>query len=184
MDDDMLDKIYLGDLNGLVRPSTKLVRLFMSSTFTDMLLERNTLMQEVFPRIKQHCRHTHGIDFQVVDMRWGVRDEMTNEHMTTQLCMTELKACQNLSIGPNFIYLGGQKYGYRPIPTIINSQELRLLRETLIKMCEDVSLLDKWYITDTNNVPPVAVLQPIDTYLPHFLNKREPALQVIFRFII
>jgi hypothetical protein len=24
-----------------------------------------------------------GFDTQVVDMRWGVRDEMTNEHMTT-----------------------------------------------------------------------------------------------------
>ena len=23
-------------------------------------------------------------------MRWGVRDEMTNEHMTTALCMNEL----------------------------------------------------------------------------------------------
>lgn len=23
-------------------------------------------------------------------MRWGVRDEMTNDHMTTALCMTEV----------------------------------------------------------------------------------------------
>ena len=37
---------------------------------------------------------------QVVDMRWGVRDEMTNEHMTTELCMRELASCQQLSIGP------------------------------------------------------------------------------------
>ena len=49
----------------------------------------------------------------VVDMRWGVRDEMTNEHMTTALCMTELRNCQRLSMGPNFIYFGAQKYGYR-----------------------------------------------------------------------
>ena len=40
----------------------------------------------------------------VVDMRWGVRDEMTNEHQTTELCMTELRNCQRLSMGPNFIY--------------------------------------------------------------------------------
>ena len=32
-------------------------------------------------------------------MRWGVRDEMTNEHLTTSLCMKELKSCQELSIG-------------------------------------------------------------------------------------
>ena len=52
-------------------------------------------------------------NYQVVDMRWGVRDEMTNEHMTTALCMTELTNCQRLSMGPNFIYFGAQKYGYR-----------------------------------------------------------------------
>ena len=46
-------------------------------------------------------------------MRWGVRDEMTNEHQTTALCMAELRACQRLSMGPNFIYFGAQKYGYR-----------------------------------------------------------------------
>ena len=46
---------------------------------------------------------------QVVDMRWGVRDEMTNEHMTTSLCMNELRGCQKYSMGPNFIYFGGQK---------------------------------------------------------------------------
>lgn len=27
---------------------------------------------------------------QVVDMRWGVRDEATDDHMTTELCMREI----------------------------------------------------------------------------------------------
>ena len=44
-------------------------------------------------------------------------------------------------------------------------------------MGNDVSLLDKWYRTDFNSVPPVSILQPIDTYLIHFLNKRVPKLQ-------
>ena len=55
----------------------------------------------------------YALSIQVVDMRWGVRDEMTNEHQTTELCMTELRNCQRLSMGPNFIYFGAQKYGYR-----------------------------------------------------------------------
>ena len=45
----------------------------------------------------------HKTLIQVVDMRWGVRDEMTNEHMTTELCMRELASCQQLSIGPEMI---------------------------------------------------------------------------------
>ena len=51
----------------------------------------------------------HGLEYQVVDMRWGVRDEMTDEHMTTALCMNELRGCQKYSMGPNFIYFGAQK---------------------------------------------------------------------------
>ena len=116
-------------------------------------------------------------------MRWGVRDEMTNEHMTTELCMRELASCQQLSIGLkryNFLQYGKptilfspraklhlsrgpevwlptgtsycgfrrlkitlMKYDYRPIPAIVDSAELKLLRETLVAMGTDVSLLDR-----------------------------------------
>ena len=88
----------------------QVVRIFTSSTFTDMLMERNTLMEYVYPKIKEYCREKHGLEYQVVDMRWGVRDEMTDEHMTTALCMNELRGCQKYSMGPNFIYFGGQKW--------------------------------------------------------------------------
>jgi hypothetical protein len=52
-----------------------------------------------------------------------------------------------------------------------------MLREVLVTMGNDVSLLEKWYATDFNAVPAESVLQPIDTYLLHFLNKRVPKLQ-------
>ena len=59
-------------------------------------------MERVYPKLKSYCQSI-GYDFQVVDMRWGIRDEATDDHMTTQLCMNELKACQDMSTGPNFI---------------------------------------------------------------------------------
>ena len=36
-------------------------------------------------------------------MRWGVRDEATDDHMTTELCMKEIDNGQRLSMGPNFV---------------------------------------------------------------------------------
>ena len=69
---------------------------------SDTSVERNTLMERVYPQLKSYCQE-RGYDFQVVDMRWGVRDESTDDHMTTELCMRELRACQKLSTGPNFI---------------------------------------------------------------------------------
>ena len=44
-------------------------------------------------------------------------------------------------------------------------------------MGDDVKLLDKWYVSDTNNIPALSVLQTIDTHLKNFLNKKEPAYQ-------
>jgi len=36
-----------------------------SSLWTDTTLERNMLMETVYPRLKDYCRERHGLDFQV-----------------------------------------------------------------------------------------------------------------------
>ena len=69
---------------------------------SDTKVERNALMERVYPVLKEYCQQ-QGYDFQVVDMRWGVRDEATDDHMTSQLCMKEIQNCQKYSTGPNFI---------------------------------------------------------------------------------
>ena len=66
MDEQIIDKIFAGQLDGLPPVSSKIVRIFTSSTFTDMLMERNTLMEWVYPKIKEYCREKHGLEFQVL----------------------------------------------------------------------------------------------------------------------
>lgn len=177
MDDQTVDKIFAGSLGTLPPVSSKIVRIFTSSTFTDTSMERNTLMATVYPKLKEYCREKHGLEFQVVDMRWGVRDEATDDHMTTELCMKEIENCQRLSMGPNFVVFLGQKYGYRPIPTYILASELAQFREVLLTMGQEVILLDTWYKKDSNAVPPICILQPISSILVNFNNKRVPKLQ-------
>ncbi|XP_045112132.1 NACHT and WD repeat domain-containing protein 2-like isoform X2 [Portunus trituberculatus] len=138
MDDRTVDKIFSGSLETLPPVSSKVCRIFTSSTFTDMLMERNTLMAEVYPRLKEFCREKHGLEFQ---------------------------------------FFGGQKYGYRPIPSVILGSELLMLREALINMGVDTILIDTWYKKDSNAVPFVYILQPISSILVNFNNKRVPKLQ-------
>lgn len=69
---------------------------------TDMKEERNRLTKVAFPRLRQHCKDL-GLEFQVVDMRWGVTDDMTNEHLVNLLCLEQIEACQRISMGPNFV---------------------------------------------------------------------------------
>jgi len=63
----------------------------------------------------------------------------------------------------------GQKYGYRPIPAIIETSEFELLRRLLDEDGEDdLTVLDIWYLKDSNSVPPQYVLQPIDSVLKNY----------------
>ena len=81
----------------------KIVLKFSVFWVKDTAVERNLLMETVYPRLKDYCREQHGLEFQVVDMRWGVRDESTDDHKTAELCMQEIDNCQRLSLGPNFV---------------------------------------------------------------------------------
>ena len=40
------------------------VRVYVSSTYTDMMLEKNVLVTEVYPRLKELCRERYGLEFQ------------------------------------------------------------------------------------------------------------------------
>lgn len=179
MDDNTLDLLISGDLNKLPPLPKRVVRLFISSTFTDMTLERNSLMERVYPRLKKYCRERFGLDFQVVDMRWGVRDEATDDHQTVDLCSREIANCQRLSLGPNFIAFIGDKYGFRPLPNRIRSTEYRTLRRSLIELDINTDFLDTWYREDSNAVPAEYVLQPISSILKNFTNRNEPELQLV-----
>jgi len=75
----------------------------------DFKAERNTLLRSAFPLLQHHCAE-RGLDFQVVDLRWGVTDDVINDHQVTALCLREINTCQRLSVGPNFI-VGIQQNG-------------------------------------------------------------------------
>lgn len=53
----------------------------------DMFL---SLFLDVYPYLRKLCRNL-GLDFGTVDMRWGVKEEMTMEHGTTAMCLNEVE---------------------------------------------------------------------------------------------
>uniref|UniRef100_A0ABM0GQ48 Leucine-rich repeat and WD repeat-containing protein KIAA1239-like n=1 Tax=Saccoglossus kowalevskii TaxID=10224 RepID=A0ABM0GQ48_SACKO len=161
-----LDAILAGDMEIACPSNAKIVRIFTSSTFTDTQHERNALMEKVYPKLKAFCQE-RGYEFQVVDMRWGVRDEATDDHMATELCLKEVLDCKKVSTGPNFVTFLSHKYGYRPMPRMIAIDELD---NVVIKVNEDErSLIERWYKKDTNHVPSMYVMQPVSRIIPDFI---------------
>ena len=65
MEDYQVDKLFAGDLENLPPWRQPLIRIYLSSTFTDMSLEKGAVFNEVYPKLKEYCRDKYGIEFQV-----------------------------------------------------------------------------------------------------------------------
>jgi hypothetical protein len=104
------------------------IRVFVSSTFSDLKPERNALQAQVFPRLEQLCAQ-NGFQFQAIDLRWGVSSEAGLDHRTMRICFDELRRAQEISPEPNFLVLLGDRYGWRPLPEAISSVEFEALKK-------------------------------------------------------
>ncbi|WAR01784.1 NWD1-like protein [Mya arenaria] len=174
------EELYLGNMDIECLSTARVVRIFTSSTFTDTQHERNTLMETGYPVVKKFCQGL-GYDFQVVDMRWGIRDQATDDHMGTDICIREIRNSQNVSTGPSFVSLMSHKYGYKDFPRTIEAAEFETIMQN-VDSDETKKLFKKWYAKDLNADPPVYVAFPISIHLPDFLStvkdKKDAAKKV------
>ena len=109
----------------------RVFRLFISSTFSDFVAEREALQKEVFPKLEDYCAK-RGARFQAVDLRWGITEEAQREHDTMRICLEEVRRCQQLSPRPNFAVLLGDRYGWEPVPARIPQDHWKRLRAQYI----------------------------------------------------
>lgn len=140
-----------------------IIRVFVSSTFSDMKHERNALAAEAYPRLEELCQK-NGFQFQAIDLRWGVSTEAGLDHRTMRICFDELRRAQEISPKPNFLILLGNRYGWRPLPEEATVKEFHTLEQAAAQMPDSadksaVAVLREWYREDTNAVPPVYLLQ-------------------------
>ncbi|HMP75221.1 MAG TPA: DUF4062 domain-containing protein [Kiritimatiellia bacterium] len=126
-------------------------RIFVSSTFDDFRRERDILHAEVFPRLSQWCRE-RGARFQAVDLRWGISQALAEENLTLHVCIEEVMRCQRMTPRPHFLFMLGQRYGWRPLPREIPATRFRALLDHADE--EERHLLHDekagWYEEDRN----------------------------------
>ena len=107
----------------------KTIKFFISSTFKDFIKERNALQNFVFPRLKKLCQDK-GFSFQPVDLRWGVTNESSDDNKTMEYCLNEVKRCSS-DPKPNLLILFGQRYGWVPLPSYIESNVFDIIEEKI-----------------------------------------------------
>ena len=93
--------------------SSKAQPLFISSTFTDMMAERDALRDFVFPELAERLRARH-IHLEPIDLRWGVetsnkKEQEEKELLVLKVCLDEIDRCKPFLIG-----IIGDRYGWAP----------------------------------------------------------------------
>ena len=102
------------------RTGTRQLRIFVSSTFQDMVEERNVLVEKVFPMVAAYC-HKKQVEFTGVDLRWGITEEESERGETVDVCMSEIDRSR-----PLFMGMIGERYGWIPEgnPVSVTEQEI------------------------------------------------------------
>lgn len=129
--------------------NAKTFRLFISSTFSDFQVEREALQTKVFPEIKKYCS-TKGYTFQPIDLRWGVSDEAQLDQKALEMCVKEVQSCKQHDY-PNFLIMLGDRYGWVPLPNIIEKYEFEQILQNIKE--EDKKYVLSWYYEDANQLP-------------------------------
>lgn len=97
----------------MIKGSTNVFRVFVSSTFGDFQAEREVLQRIVFPKLVVACKK-HDASF----LAWTCAGppERARHNQTMQTCLEEIERCRRLSPKPNFLILIGDRYGWLPPP--------------------------------------------------------------------
>ncbi|MBM3380502.1 MAG: DUF4062 domain-containing protein, partial [Betaproteobacteria bacterium] len=87
---------------------SRVVRVFISSTFRDFVEERNLLAKDVFPELRRRARERF-VEVQEVDLRWGITQDQSDRGETLPVCLREIERAR-----PYFIGFLGERYGWTP----------------------------------------------------------------------
>lgn len=133
----------------------RLIRIFISSTFRDLMEERTYLVNRVFPVLHSLASQRH-VMVVPIDLRWGITDDndekMTHSAKVVTQCLREIDNSH-----PFFIGITGQRYGWRPSAEELDKIDLSPSSLNRIKTCLNgrmsVTELEMQYAVWRNNQP-------------------------------
>ncbi|XP_033971035.1 NACHT and WD repeat domain-containing protein 2 isoform X1 [Trematomus bernacchii] len=133
------------------------VKLYLCSNPEDSVVERRALRESVFPKLREHCRHTLGLDVRVLDPFESSDSSSWPEESSRQQLIEE---CRKSSSGPFLLALVGHQYGSASLPTQVEVSDFQLLLQEGQRAGVRTQELEQVYRRDENTLPPSYCLRP------------------------
>ncbi|XP_022062004.1 NACHT and WD repeat domain-containing protein 2 isoform X2 [Acanthochromis polyacanthus] len=139
------------------RCSSSCVKIYLCSSPEDSVVERRALRETVFPRFREHCRHSLGLEVRVIDPFESSDPRHWPDENTRQQLIQE---CRESSAGPFLLALVGHQYGAASLPTQVEVSEYQLLLQESQQAGISTQELERVYQRDENTVPASYCLRP------------------------
>ena len=143
------------------------IRIYVSSVFQDKHFERQ-IINNLTPYFRDFCEN-FGFQFQLIDLRFEMKDEITNDILVAQLCRQEVAYSRDISLGPGIVVLAGMRYGFRQLPDTISREDAQSLTGTMDDN-KAKSLFFDWFRIDANSLTNDYNIVPISTRYKHFFS--------------
>ncbi|XP_048120854.1 NACHT and WD repeat domain-containing protein 2-like isoform X1 [Alosa alosa] len=127
------------------------VKIYLCSNPQDSVQERRALRETVFPKLRDHCRRNHGVEFRVID---PYEAPNSKDWPSQQVRLRLIQGCKDTSVGPFFVGLIGEEYGTASLPEQVEISEFQNILQTCQSMQLSTRLLEECYRRDENVIPP------------------------------
>ncbi|KAM4566138.1 NACHT and WD repeat domain-containing protein 2 [Odontesthes bonariensis] len=141
--------------------SSSCVKIYLCSNPDDSVVERRALRESVFPKFREHCRHSLGLDVRVIDPFESSDSSCWPDENTRQQLIEE---CRESSAGPFLLALAGHQYGTASLPTQVEVSEYQLLLQESQRGGASTQELEGSYQRDENSIPASYCLRPSHTH--------------------
>ncbi|XP_015197131.2 NACHT and WD repeat domain-containing protein 2 isoform X1 [Lepisosteus oculatus] len=154
------------------------IKVFLCVNPEDFQEERKALRETIYPKIREYCRYTYGLEFRVIDAYEGLDPHGLCDSRAQQVRLELLEECKESSAGPFFVALIGEQYGRPCLPAQIEVSEF----QEVLRVCQQAGVstqpLERWYRRDENAIPPAfCLLDKQEVLCSHYCQTDEQARQ-------
>jgi len=146
-------------------PDSREIKIFLSSPFRDMQLERDWIVKWAIPKLRKLCSD-RDVVLTYVDLRWGVTDIQSAKATTLLMCLRELRRC-NIFVG-----CYGQRYGWAVSTAPMQEESNQLLARTFDSAVSEFPWIGKYRDRSVTEVEMRGILDK-EVRMPSFFYFRD-----------